>query len=143
MPLPSPINVEGQEPERHEQWLVDQGATIVGCRPLYQAVMNPMMSKALDESEHIEMQRILDQQKLYRIEASTSVVKRWKRQCDQVERAYEYSDQYANHMTHMGNYFSHQLQRHQQLLENNPMYRQAWEEFQQVRLLLGETTLWP
>lgn len=128
----------------HEEWLVDQGVTVLGRRPLYRAYANPRLTGFVDEpnpTQALEISRILESENIFKIEASTGVIKRWKRQSDQIQAAITWAN--VNTHGHVGSYFTEQYQRHLQLLAENPMYRQAWKEFQEVRILLGETTQWP
>lgn len=126
-----------------EEWLVDQGVTVLGRRSLYRAYENPRLTGFVDEPNLAaqEISRILESENIYKIETSTGVIKRWKRQSDQMQAAITWAN--INTHGHVGSYFTEQYQRHLQLLAENPMYRQAWKEFQEMRALLGETTQWP
>lgn len=122
----------------HEQWLKEQGARVIASRPLYRAFVDPLMQYTASEINELTFQT--RQEQLYQIEVSSPILQRWRSYADRLQHIIDDADRYDK--TPVGIRVE-QRQRHQELLEENPMYKQAWDEFQQIRALMGEDPLWP
>jgi hypothetical protein len=144
----------------HESWLRAQGIKIVGRRTLRRAVNLGYMdwANARDDGRIDWTHEFLTQQEeqLYQVELDETTIERLERFESTVKIAINdtYNTSYdRNRRSYAGysgynpnevaDYMIENRERHLKLLKENEMYRDAWKEFQTIRVLLGETPHWP
>lgn len=123
--------------EEQETWLNEQGARIVNQRPLRRAFFLPPW-RFNEEDKFAEPSAVDDV--AYTIEVTGTMVHRWMQFQNRLMHIIDHADFNNESPT---TYYNEARERHEKLLEENPMYQQAWQEFQQIRVLLGETSYWP
>lgn len=123
----------------HDEWLQEHGVRVIEKRPLRRAVSTPFSFKvsldidtAITYSEHEEH--------LYHIEVRCATLKKWQMYESRLNHVIEYADKQDTSPT---NFYLDNRAKHDDMMVNNPMYREAWEEFQCIRALLGQDTHWP
>jgi hypothetical protein len=126
-----------QKIEGQESWLREQGAKIVNRRPLRRAFFLPPW-KFNEEDKFAEPSPVEDV--AYTIEVTGTMVHRWMQFQSRLMHIIEHADR-NNGLPIV--YLTETRERHEKLLEENPMYQQAWQEFQEIRTLLGESRHWP
>jgi hypothetical protein len=95
------------------------------------------------------------QEQVYQVELTEQTIERLERFETTVKQALDYANRF-NVRQHVGqsgyggagpndvsDYLIENKERHLELLKENSMYRDAWKEFQSIRVLLGETPHWP
>jgi hypothetical protein len=122
----------------HESWLQEQGARIVGRQPLRRYILDrmPVNYTATDMMATVNTA----EDYLYHLEVPAALVKRWSKTSRQLKYLIELADR---HNSSPVTEYAKGVERHHELLHENPMYREAWREFQSIRALLGEDTYWP
>ncbi len=144
----------------HEKWLREQGIKITGRHTLRRAVNLGYMDWAnsrddgridgahefLTQKEEQVYQVEIDEATIERLERFESTVKiaindTYNTPYDRNRRSYAgYSGYNPNEVA---DFMIENRERHLELLKENEMYRDAWKEFQAIRVLLGETPHWP
>jgi hypothetical protein len=122
----------------HETWLREQGARIVGKQSLRRYILDrmPVNYTATDMMATVNTA----DDYLYHLEVPAALVNRWSRTSRQLHHIIELAER---HNTSPIAEYIKPIERHRELLHENPMYREAWREFQSIRALLGEDTNWP
>lgn len=127
-----------------EQWLEQQGVYVKGVRSLRSISTTPMLSTDYYNDNSLTAMQAharVWEEPVYTVEVRASTVKQWQAM-----------DKRMNYIAGAGGEFNgwsdpgdfvKAWRRHQQLLDQNPMYRESWTEFQSIRALLGETPHWP
>jgi len=126
--------------DNHERWLKEQGASIVGRRLARRVRYDPMAfieSSKLSYDSHFLNQ---EEDTIFQIEASVETVDKWYYAHQRLSNVYEYAERTGGMPE---DFFIKNNERHRALLRDNPMYRDAWKEFQSIRALVGENTAWP
>lgn len=114
-------------------WLEEQGARVVSKRPLRQVSF-----KALDTSFHTDIdfiQHRIEEDHVFTVEIPGPVLRDIKGKATRLDHIMEWANK---NNTSVSQYFHEQVKRHYALLEDNPMYRNAYKEFMSIRALLGE-----
>lgn len=122
----------------HETWLREQGARIVGKQSLRRYILDrmPLDYTAADMTATVNTA----EDYLYHLEVPAALVNRWGKTSRQLKHLIELADR---HNSSPVSEYAKGVERHHELLHENPMYREAWREFQSIRALLGEDTYWP
>lgn len=128
-----------------EQWLVEQGAHVKNMRPLRRYYAEPpFLSSSINDDPSamtaVQYQAKHFEEQVYTVEVRSSTVKQW--QAMDKRMSWTTGDNEGKSWGNPTNWLV-QWRRHQQLLDQNEMYRQAWLEFQSIRALIGEATDWP
>jgi hypothetical protein len=140
----------------HESWLRKQGVKIVGRHTLRRAVDPGYMDWGLDREDgridwSAERYKIREEQ-VYHVELEEATIERLERMEADIRHAIEYANRkytargsngYTGGPSDVTQFFIENKERHLELLQENSMYRDAWLEFQSIRVLLGETPHWP
>lgn len=124
--------------EEQETWLREQGAKIVGRHPLRRAFFH-LPQWELHKQRFDAEPNILEDV-AYTIEVTGVMVHRWMQFQSRLMHIIDHAD--LKNGSPPGVYIEAR-ERHAKMLEENPMYQQAWKEFQEIRVLLGETSYWP
>jgi hypothetical protein len=133
--------------EDHEKWLSKQGVKITGRHTLRRSSIPPYMLYPKDEPiDWAPMETISEQ--VYQLEMDERTVERLRRSDIMITNAMEHAARLnrqgqVTHNGSVGHYVVENWNRHHELLKENSMYRDAWKEFQSIRVLLGETPHWP
>jgi len=115
-------------------WLEEQGARVVSKRPLYRAIYTmPMVSEDIEYNNDFSIRSDLDH--VYTVEIPGPALRDIK---GRVARLGHIMDWAKRNNSSVSQYFHEQVRRHYVLLEDNPMYRDAYKEFMSIRALLGE-----
>lgn len=122
----------------HETWLKEQGVRVVGKQPLRRYVLDRMPVN-YTASEMLAVMNTIDDC-VYHIEVPTAIVNKWASTEKRWMHLLETAERNNTHPAHL---YIKNIERHRELLAENPMYREAWMEFQSIRALLGEDTHWP
>jgi hypothetical protein len=130
----------------HEKWLGQQGVKIIGQRTLRRSLMPNYNFKQQDEPiDWAPIETTTEQ--VYQVEIDERTLDRFIRNngllVNAMEHAARLTRQGLVHSSSVGQYFVDNSNRHHELLKENSMYRDAWREFQSIRVLLGETPHWP
>jgi hypothetical protein len=130
----------------HDEWLRKQGVKITGRYTLRRASIPPYMLYPKDEpidwapaettTEQV-YQVELDERTLDRLQRLESIVQIAMQHASRVNRTS------PDRSGSVGQFYIDNSHRHHELLKENSMYRDAWKEFQTIRVLLGETPHWP
>ena len=134
----------------HELWLQKQGVKIVNQRTLHRASMPQFYHQDLNSSSNLSRDTATfttTTEQVYQVELDERTLDRLQRNDSLLLQAMDY----AGRLTRPGQfnsngvtqYFIDNSNRHYELLKENSMYRDAWKEFQTIRVLLGETPHWP
>jgi hypothetical protein len=145
----------------HEKWLRAQGIKITGRRTLRRAVnlgymdwANPRDDGRIDWTHEFLTQR---EEQVYQVEIDEATIERLERFESTVKiaindtynasqgrhRRSSYAGYSGYNPNEVADYMIENRERHLELLKENEMYRDAWKEFQSIRVLLGETPHWP
>jgi hypothetical protein len=130
----------------HEQWLRKQGVKIISRHTLRRASIPPYMLYPKDEPIDWAPAETITEQ-VYQVELDQKTIERLQRYEVMIHTAMEHSARLNRHgfvgSGNVGQYFIENSNRHHELLKENSMYKDAWKEFQSIRVLLGETPHWP
>ncbi|CAB4241513.1 hypothetical protein UFOVP71_51 [uncultured Caudovirales phage] len=133
----------------HEEWLRKQGVKITGRHTLRRATMPGFGWMKEDEPVEWASQTFTHTESVYQVELDERTIGKFERLESTVKYALEYMDRkHGGQRTpapsnDVADYYIDNKQRHLELLKENSMYRDAWKEFQSIRVLLGETPHWP
>lgn len=139
----------------HEKWLRRQGVKIVGrstlrrwAEPSYMNWTSDLEDGRIDWSERYTSK----EEQVYTVELDERTIERLERMEADIHHAIDYANRkytsrgavgYTGGPSDVTNFFIENKERHLELLHENSMYRDAWKEFQSIRVLLGETPHWP
>jgi hypothetical protein len=139
----------------HEKWLRRQGVKIVGRHtlrlahpPKYMNWGNDREDGRIDWSE----QYTTTTEQVYQVELDERTIERLERMEADIHHAIDFANRkyttrsvsgYTGGPSDVTQFFIENKERHLDLLKENSMYRDAWKEFQSIRVLLGETPHWP
>lgn len=126
-----------------EQWLAEQGAHVKGVRSLQSISSMPLSLHNYHNDESLTAMQAHYrhwEEPVYNVEVRGSTVKQW--QAIDKRMGWTAGKGINNSWGDPDRWLA-QWRRHQQLLDQNEMYRQAWIEFQSIRALIGEATDWP
>lgn len=140
----------------HESWLKKQGVRITGRHTLRRAVDPGYMNWGSDREDgridwSYERYKIREEQ-VYHVEIEEATVERLERFESTIKHALDHANRHTSgHQNGYSGYGPNDVsdflienkERHLKLLQENSMYRDAWQEFQTIRVLLGETPHWP
>ncbi len=132
----------------HEQWLRKQGVKIVGRHTLHRTSMPSYRDWAQGGDESIDFGPMeVRTEQVYQVEMDERTIERLKHNelmiINALEHAARLNRQGFLNSNSVGQYFIENSNRHHELLKENSMYKDAWKEFQTIRVLLGETPHWP
>lgn len=139
----------------HESWLRKQGVRITGRHTLRRAATPSFMNWANDqEHDRIDWsaQFTTTEEQVYQVEMDEHTIERFERFESTVKHALDHANRYNGRPqsgysgygpNDVSDFFIQNRERHNELLKENSMYRDAWKEFQSIRALLGETPHWP
>lgn len=128
----------------HEEWLRKQGAKVVGRHQLRKASL-PRFSFSEDPIEWAPLSTsTID---VFQVELSEQTIEKFERNENIIARAHEFSTRtnrfsqpyFGSGPNDISDFLISNRERHYELLKENEMYREAWKEFQAIRVLLGET----
>ena len=130
----------------HDEWLRKQGVKITGRYTLRRASIPPYMLYPKDEPIDWATAETTTEQ-VYQVELDERTLDRLQR----LESIVQIAMQHASRVNRtspdrsgsVGQFYIDNSHRHHELLKENSMYRDAWKEFQTIRVLLGETPHWP
>lgn len=122
----------------HESWLKEQGVRVVGKQPLRRYVLDRMPVN-YTASDMLAVMNTIDDC-VYHLEVPSAIVNRWASTDKRWAQVMETAERNNTSPVHL---YIKNIERHRELLAENPMYREAWLEFQSIRALLGEDTYWP
>lgn len=114
-------------------WLEEQGARVVSKRPLRRVSF-----KSIDTSFHADVEYIqnqIEEDHVFTVEMSGPVLRNIKGKAARLDHIMEWA---KKNNSSVSQYFHEQIKRHYTLLEDNPMYKDAYKEFMSIRALLGE-----
>lgn len=142
----------------HESWLRKQGVRIIdrhtlrrAHQPSYPSYMNWDSDRADDRIDWSE-QFTTTEEHVYTVELDERTIERLERMEVDIHHAIDYANRkytprgavgYNGGPSDVAHFFIDNKERHLELLQENSMYRDAWKEFQSIRVLLGETPHWP
>jgi hypothetical protein len=121
----------------HEEWLKEQGARVIEKRPLRRALFQPLSFR---ESPDIDTAITYSEDYVYKIEVTGATLRKWQMYESRLHYVIKYADEQDSSPT---NFYLDNRAKHDDLLVTNPMYKEAWNEFQSIRALLGQDTYWP
>jgi hypothetical protein len=129
--------------DSHDEWLKKQGVQVVSKQPVRQAFLKPIdpFKISLDTFDAVDHVHFHETQR-YCIEVSEAVLTQWQKRDRQLQHIQEYAAESNSSLPYYDFYIKNK-DRHEKLLSENPMYKQAWMEFQSIRALYGEDTMWP
>ena len=139
----------------HEKWLRRQGVKIVGRHTLRRLQDPGYMNWASDRGDgRIDWseQYTTTTEEVYQVELDERTIERLERMEADIHHAIDYANRkytsrassgYTGGPSDVTQFFIENKERHLELLHENSMYRDAWKEFQTIRVLLGETPHWP
>ncbi len=139
MLLNQTTNLDQGVMEKRKEWLNEQGVRVIAQRPLRRAVIQPFWLEEKDSTFSTNMTSAVEDT-LYHIEVTGATLERWRQYELRLNHVIEHADM-TNGLPVV--FFTEARGRHNKLLEENPMYQQAWREFQEIRSLLGESVHWP
>jgi hypothetical protein len=114
-------------------WLEEQGARVVSKRP-----MRRVSFKFQDTSFHTDIdfiQHQIEEDHVFTVEIPGPVLRDIKEKAARLDHIMEWT---KKNNSSASQYFHEHIKRHHALLEDNPMYRDAYKEFMSIRALLGE-----
>lgn len=136
----------------HAKWLEQQGVQIIDqhtlCRAANPSYMNWDSNGGVDWAERFTT----TEEQAYTVVLDERTIERFKRMEADIHHAIEYANRryttrnavgYTGGPSDVTQFFIDNKERHVELLRENSMYRDAWQEFQSIRALLGETPHWP
>jgi len=136
----------------HESWLRKQGVRITGQHTLRRASTPGYMNWDSDQADgRIDWSGDLKTttEQVYQVELDERTIGKFERLESTVKYALEYMNRKHGGQrpsapsNDVADYYIDNKERHLELLQENSMYRDAWREFQSIRVLLGETPHWP
>lgn len=138
----------------HESWLSKQGVKITGQHTLRRASTPGYYNWSSDMDDRIDWsdQFTTTEERVYHVELNENTIERFERMESDIRHALEYANRkYATRNTvgyrggpsDVTEFFIENKERHLELLQENSMYKDAWKEFQAIRVLVGETPHWP
>jgi hypothetical protein len=123
----------------HDEWLQEQGVRVIEKRPLRRALFQPIsFRQSPDIDTAITYSDYEDH--LYKIEVTGAMLKKWQMCEARLDHVIRYADKQDTSPT---SFYLDNRAKHNDMMVNNPMYREAWQEFQSIRALLGQDTYWP
>lgn len=131
---------------RLEAWVADEGANIRGRTPLRRAILRPLDWNSLDQPLDGSSTDVVTQEGwIYDLRIHDTVLENWRYQQEKFKHFAKEAE--STGRTHgyfrIDAHWNEQKQRHYRLLAEDPVYKQAWQEFQAMRSLLGEDPHWP
>jgi hypothetical protein len=130
----------------HDEWLRKQGVKITGRYTLRRASIPSYMLYPKDEPIDWAPAETITEQ-VYQVEIDERTLDRLQRLESIVQIAMEHASRVnrtsPDRSGSVGQFYMDNSERHRELLKENSMYRDVWEEFQSIRVLLGETPHWP
>lgn len=129
--------------ESDTDWLKRHNANLVGVTELRNRKFNSMFFKPSTNADYVGLVDFVNHDNLtnlYKIEVPEYVLRQWKYYEDRLRHILADSDR---HGMPPSDFFFKNLNGHHKLLAENSMYREAWTEFQSLRVLLGEDSNWP
>ena len=139
----------------HEKWLRLQGVKIVGRHTLRLAHPPSYMNWGSDREDgriNWSERYTTTTEQVYQVELNERTIEKFERLESDVKHAIEFANrQHSGSLTgyrgpgpsDISDFYIENKERHLDLLKENSMYRDAWKEFQSIRVLLGETPHWP
>jgi hypothetical protein len=140
----------------HESWLKAQGIKIIGRQTLRRmfdpGYMNWGSNWADGRIDWSAERYKIREEHLYQVELTEQTIERLEMSEASMRHAIDYANRkytvrgssgYTGGPSDVTAFFIENKERHQELLNENSMYRDAWKEFQSIRVLLGETPHWP
>jgi hypothetical protein len=133
--------------EDHEKWLRKQGVKIVGRHTLHRASMPRFHHEVITDGKIANTTFETTTEQVYQVELDERTLDRLQRLESIVQIAMEHASRVnrtsPDRSGSVGQFYIDNSHRHHELLKENSMYRDAWKEFQTIRVLLGETPHWP
>jgi hypothetical protein len=134
--------------EDHEEWLRKQGVKIIGRNTLHRASMPSYRDWAQGGDMSIDFGPMdIKTEQVYQVEMCERTIENLRRNDSMLTSAMEHAGRLTRqgilNSNSVGQYFIDNSRRHHELIKENAMYRDAWKEFQTIRVLLGETPHWP
>ena len=134
----------------HEKWLQGQGVRIMDHRTLRRAHIAPYSVCASDDPINWAPLKTTTET-MYQVELDERTIERFERTESDIKHALETANRRSNSPGYRGpistsdisEFYIKNRERHFELLQENSMYRDAWREFQSIRVLIGETPHWP
>lgn len=140
----------------HESWLKAQGIKITGRQTLRRMLDPGYMNWGPEQEDgridwSAERYKIREE-RLYQVELTEQTIERLEMHEASMRHAIDYANRkytarsasgYTGGPSDVTEFFIENKERHLELLQENSMYRDAWVEFQSIRVLLGETPHWP
>jgi hypothetical protein len=139
----------------HITWLKKQGVKITGQHILRRVNVPPFYG-AVPQTSAIDWAPMdSTTEHVYQVELDERTIERFEHNQTTIERALDHANVYnsrpqSGYSGHRGrsqldvsDFFIQNRERHLALLKENPMYKDAWKEFQSIRALLGENPHWP
>jgi hypothetical protein len=139
----------------HESWLRKQGVKIVGRYTLRRARAPSYMNWDIDREDGCidwSDQFTATEEQVFQVELDQQTIERLERFESTVKNALEHANRFNGRSqsgysgygpNEVSDFMIENKERHLELLKENSMYRDAWKEFQSIRVLLGETPYWP
>jgi hypothetical protein len=140
----------------HESWLRKQGVKIIGRHTLRRASNPGYMNWGLDrEDGRIDWSAeryTVREECVYTVELEEAAIERLERFESTIKHALDHVNRHLGGRNNgysgygpndVSDFMIENKERHLALLKENSMYRDAWKEFQTIRVLLGETPHWP
>lgn len=140
----------------HDSWLRKQGVKIVGRHTLRRATAPSYINWGIERDDgRIDWsdQFTTTEEQVYQVEMDERTIERFERMEADIHHAIDYANRkyhtargssgYTGGPSDVTQFFIDNKERHLELLKENSMYRDAWKEFQSIRVLLGETPHWP
>ena len=130
----------------HEEWLRKQGVKMVNQYTLRRPKL-PSYYEWIDQKQNDPLDWAPETEQVYQVEIDERTVERLRRSDLMITNAMEHAARLNRQglvvSGSVGQYFVDNCNRHHELIRDNEMYREAWKEFQTIRVLLGETPHWP
>lgn len=131
----------------HVEWLGKQGVKITGRHTLRRASMPRFNHQVIDDGKLSDAIFETTTEQVYQVEIDERTIERFRRSDLMITNAIEHAGRLNSRgivtSSSVGHYFVDNWNRHHELIKENEMYRDAWREFQSIRVLLGETAHWP
>jgi hypothetical protein len=140
----------------HESWLRKQGVKIVGRHTLRRAVdpgyMDWSSNWADGRIDWSAERYTVREEYVYTVELDQQTIERLGRSESTIKHALDHASRHSSGRNNgysgygpndVSDFMIENKERHLKLLQENPMYKDAWQEFQSIRVLLGETPHWP
>ena len=146
----------------HEQWLRQQGVKITGRHTLRRGHLPSYTNWASERDSLANSERedgridwseqfTTTTEQVYQVELDERTIERFERTESDIKHALETANRRSNSPGYRGpigpndisDFYIKNRERHFELLQENSMYRDAWREFQSIRVLIGETPHWP